>query len=174
MGDKEELACLYSQEKTVGQIFETATVFDELDLIARINQDDDRQLLKIVKGKDEGYAGVNLQHVDEMLKCLLETFELEKEVADEMVGDKKKNVAEEHEVWEAATCGVISVGVKPIIGEMTAETTLTAATFMVEAEATSMGALKPYVFYSNNCFVSTGFIADARENLLDREIELMR
>ena len=36
------------------------------------------------------------------------------------------------------------------------------------------GALKPYVFYSNNCFVSTGFIADAGGNILEREIELIR
>ena len=35
-------------------------------------------------------------------------------------------------------------------------------------------ALRPYVFYFNNCFVSTGFIADARENLIDREIALIR
>jgi len=35
-------------------------------------------------------------------------------------------------------------------------------------------ALKPYIFYSNNCFVSTGLIEDAGENLLDKEIELMR
>ena len=35
-------------------------------------------------------------------------------------------------------------------------------------------ALKPYVFYFNNCFVSTFFIADAGKNLLDREIELIR
>ena len=101
IGDKEELACLYSQEKTVGRNFGTAiviedeaTVFEELDLIARINQDYDGQFLKIVEGEDGGYAGVNLQHVDEMLKCLLETFEPEKEVADEIAGDEKKNVAE--------------------------------------------------------------------------------
>ena len=36
------------------------------------------------------------------------------------------------------------------------------------------GALKPYVFYSNNCFVSIGFIADAEGNILDQEIELIR
>ena len=67
MGDKKDLACLYSQEKTVRQNFGTATVIEdeatvleELDLIARINQDDDGQLLKIVKGEDEGYAGTNL------------------------------------------------------------------------------------------------------------------
>ena len=90
MGDKKELACLYNQEKTVEKIFGIATViedeaivFAELDLIARINQGDDGQLLKIVKGEDEGYAETNLQHVDEMLeKCLLETFKQEKEVAD--------------------------------------------------------------------------------------------
>ena len=67
MGDNKELACLYSQEKTVGQNFgiatvieDEATVFEELDLIARINQDDDGQLLKIVKGEDEGHARTNL------------------------------------------------------------------------------------------------------------------
>ena len=84
MGDKKELACLYSQENIGGQNFGTAiviedeaTVFAELDLISRINQDDG-QLLKIVEGEDGDYAGVNLQHVDEMMKFLLETFELEK------------------------------------------------------------------------------------------------
>lgn len=35
-------------------------------------------------------------------------------------------------------------------------------------------AVMPYIFYSNNCFVSTGLIEDAGENLLDKEIELMR
>ena len=67
MGDKKEFACLYSREKTVGKIFGTATViedeatmFEELDLIAKINQDDDGKLLEIVKGEDEGYAGTNL------------------------------------------------------------------------------------------------------------------
>ena len=35
-------------------------------------------------------------------------------------------------------------------------------------------ALRPYIFYFNNCFVSIGFIANAGENLLDREIELIR
>ena len=29
-------------------------------------------------------------------------------------------------------------------------------------------AFRLYVFYFNNCFVSTGFIADAGEDLLDR------
>ena len=78
----------------MGQNFGTATViedeaivFEELDLIVRINQDDDGKLLKIVKGEDEGYAGTNLQHADEMLEnkwlnCLLETFEPEEEFAD--------------------------------------------------------------------------------------------
>ena len=67
MGDKEELACLYGQENTGGQEFGAATVvqdeaavFSKLDWIARINQDDDGQLLKIVKEEDEGYAGTNL------------------------------------------------------------------------------------------------------------------
>ena len=90
MGNKKELACLDSQEKTGGQNFGTATaiedentVLKELDLIARINQDDDGQLLKIVEGEDGGYAGVNLQHVDEMLKFLLETFEPEEEFENE-------------------------------------------------------------------------------------------
>ena len=32
----------------------------------------------------------------------------------------------------------------------------------------------PYIFYSNNCFVSTGLTEEARENLLDKEIEMMR
>lgn len=32
----------------------------------------------------------------------------------------------------------------------------------------------PYIFYSNNCCVSTGLIEDAGENLLDKEIKLMR
>ena len=41
-------------------------MFEELDLIARINQDDDGQLLKIVEGEDKGYTRTNLQHVDEM------------------------------------------------------------------------------------------------------------
>jgi len=150
-GDKKELAYLYSQEKTVGQNFGTATVieneatvFEELDLISRINQNDDQQLQKIVEREDEGYAGNNLQHVDEMLeekwlKCLLETFEPEKEVADKFAGNEQKNVAEGQEVWEIATsmvaaeatCGVTSAEVKPMlstIGEMTAETTLAAAT----------------------------------------------
>ena len=191
MGDKKELACLNSQERTVGQNFVTATViddeatvFEELDLIARINQDDDGQLLKIVEGEDKGYTRTNLQHVDEMLekkwlKCLLETFEPEEEFAntrinllevekgadtsllklilltsiqkeingyvttrrelndnlfleDKFAGDEKKNVAEGQELWETATsmvaaeatCGVTSVGVKPMlstIGEMTVE-----------------------------------------------------
>ena len=35
-------------------------------------------------------------------------------------------------------------------------------------------AMRPYVFYFNNCFVSIGFIADAGEDLLDREIRLIR
>ena len=60
MGDKKELACLYSQERTMGQNVGTAIVFEELDLIARINQDDAGKLLKIVEGEDEGYAGTNL------------------------------------------------------------------------------------------------------------------
>ena len=47
---------------------------------------------------------------------------------------------------------------------MTVETTLTA----------TEEALKPYGFYSNNCFVSTGLTKEAGENLLDKEIEMMR
>ena len=35
-------------------------------------------------------------------------------------------------------------------------------------------ALMPYIFYSNNCFVSTGLNEDAGKNMLDKEIELMR
>jgi len=35
-------------------------------------------------------------------------------------------------------------------------------------------ALRPYVFYFNNCFVSTGFIAYAGGDLLNIEIELIR
>ena len=35
-------------------------------------------------------------------------------------------------------------------------------------------ALKPYVFYFNNCVVSTVVIADAGEDLLDREIRRIR
>ena len=35
-------------------------------------------------------------------------------------------------------------------------------------------ALRPYIFYSNNCFVSTGLTEEAGENLLDKEIEMMR
>ena len=60
MRDKKELDCLNSQEKTATVIEDEATVFEELDLIIRINQDDDGQLLKIVKGEDEGYVGTNL------------------------------------------------------------------------------------------------------------------
>ena len=112
---------------------------EELDLIAKINQDDDGQLLKIVKGEDEGYAGTNLQHVDEILekkwlKRLLETFEPEKEVAGD---EQNKNVAEGQEVWEAATCGVTSAGVKPEATKatLTATTSMLAARRVVTAEA---------------------------------------
>ena len=35
-------------------------------------------------------------------------------------------------------------------------------------------ALRPYDFYFNNCFLSTGFIAYAQEDLLNIEIELIR
>ena len=44
-----------------------------------------------------------------MLKCLLETFEPEKEVADEIADDEQRNVAEGQEVWEVATCGATSI-----------------------------------------------------------------
>ena len=43
------------------------TVVEELDLIARINQDDDGQLLKIVKD-DEEDAELKLQHTDDVSK----------------------------------------------------------------------------------------------------------
>jgi len=46
----------------------------------------------------------------------------------------------------------------------------------VTTETTVIGAeeaLKPYIFYSNNCFVSTGLTEEAGESLLDREIEMM-
>ena len=69
------------------------------------------------------------------MKCLLETFEPEKEVADEIAGDEQKNVVEGQEVWEAATCAVTSAGVKPMLAtirEVTAEATLTAVTSMLE------------------------------------------
>ena len=72
-------------------------------------------------------------------------------VADEITCDKQRNVAEGQEVWEEATSIV------------TTETTLAPEE-----------ALKPYIFYSNNCFVSTGLTGDAGENLLDKEIEVMR
>jgi len=56
MSDNKELACLNSQERIVGQHFGSATMledevtmFEELDLIEKINQDDGGQLLKIVK-----------------------------------------------------------------------------------------------------------------------------
>ena len=64
VGDKEKLACLMDQEQTVGQTFKTDAVvknqnfiliedenveFEELDLIARSNQEGEGQLLKIVK-----------------------------------------------------------------------------------------------------------------------------
>lgn len=51
-----------------------------------------------------------------------------------------------------------------------------AATSIVTTETTlaAKEALKPSIFYSNNCFVSAGFIEDAGENLLDREIEMMK
>jgi len=65
--DKRELAFLYSQKNIRGKHFEVSTgvqdevtVVEELDLIARINQDGGGKLQKIVEGEDEGYAGTNL------------------------------------------------------------------------------------------------------------------
>ena len=132
-------------------------------MIDRINQDDGGQLLKIVEGEDGGYAGVN-----EMLKCLLETFEPEKEFADEIAGDEKKSVAEGQEVWEAATatCGVTSTGVNPMLATfmVTVETTLTAAT--------SMLAARRAVIAKETTTTETTEIGD--NSRLDREIESIR
>lgn len=103
-----------------------------------------------------------------VLKYLLETSKPDEkvvdEVADEIAGDKQRNVAEGQEVWEAATSIV------------TARATC-GATFMVAAETTLIvveEALMPYDFYSNNFFVSTGLNEDAGKNLLDKEIEMIR
>jgi len=90
--------------------------------------------------------------------------EQEGKVADEITSDKQRNVAERQEDWETATSIVTSRATCGATFMMTAETTLIAAE----------EALKPYVFYSNNCFVSIGFIEYAGENLVDKEIELMR
>ena len=72
-------------------IEDEGTVVEELDLIARINQDDDGQLLKIFKDEEE-YAELKLQHTDdvrqvqnEWLKCLLETIKKENEIPDTRV-----------------------------------------------------------------------------------------
>ena len=99
--DKKKLTCLMEKEKTRGQNFGTATVMgnqnsilieddsaksEELDLIARSNQEGERQLLKIFKEEEE-YAETNVQHIDEMLenKCLIrlpKTFREGNEIAD--------------------------------------------------------------------------------------------
>lgn len=77
------------------------------------------------------------------------------EIADESAGAEQRNVAEGQEVWEAATFIVIA-----------------RATY--RATLATEEALRPYIFYSNNCFVSTGLTEEVGENLLDKEIEMMR
>lgn len=49
MGDNKELACLNSQERSATMLEDEATMFEDLALIGKINQDDVGQLLKIVK-----------------------------------------------------------------------------------------------------------------------------
>ena len=73
--DKGELACLISQEKIVGQTFRTVIVvknqnyilityedimFEEVELIVRINQGGEGQSLKVAKEEEEGYAETKL------------------------------------------------------------------------------------------------------------------
>lgn len=86
--------------------------------------------------------------------------EVADEIADEIAGDEPKHVAEGQEVWEVATSMAAAAAATSIV---TAETTMIAA----------KEALKPYDFYSNNCFVSTGLTEEAGESLLDKEIKMM-
>lgn len=76
------------------------------------------------------------------------------EISDEIAGNEPKHVAEGQEVWEVAT----SMATAAATSIVTAETTVIAAE----------EALKPYDFYSNNCFVSTGHTEEAGESLLDK------
>ena len=101
------------------------------------------------------------------LEKVEETSEPEEKVADEIAGDEPKHVAEGQEVWEVATSMETAVATSMA-------TTETTSTVTTETTLAAEEALMPYVFYSNNCFVSTGFIEDAGENMLDREIEMMR
>ena len=147
VSDNKELACLNSQERTVGQHFGSATMledevtmFEELDLIEKINQDDGGQLLKIVKE-----------------------------------GGEPKNVAEGQEVWEEATSMVEVAATSMAAVEATsmaavAATSMvaTTTTFMVTVETTLTAeeeALKPYGFYSRNCFVNASIVVSAEEHL---------
>ena len=82
--DKEELACLIGQEKNVGQNLRTVTVmenqnsilikdedtmFEEVELIARINQGGAGQLLKIAKKKKKDMLKLNCSI---LMMCLRE------------------------------------------------------------------------------------------------------
>ena len=102
------------------------------------------------KDKDVGM----IQKIKEVHYCetkqgdILETDDMEEGLADSLIENLNQhtNVLMEEEISEQHT-------------EMLPE----------EKEA-----LSPYVFYFNNCFVSTGFIAYAGEDILNIEIELIR
>ena len=103
--DKKELICLMDKEKTGGQNFGTTTmlenqnfiliededtVLEELKLIARINQEEGRQLLEIVKEEEKEYVETSLQHIDEMLEnrwlnCFPKAFREENEMVEHQI-----------------------------------------------------------------------------------------
>lgn len=110
---------------------------------------------------------IRIQNIKTEMNADKEVYEPEEKVADEIAGDEPKHVAEGQEVWEVATSMATTVATSMATA---------AATSIVTTETTAIAAeeaLKPYDFYSNNCFVSTSLTEEAGESLLDKEIKMM-
>lgn len=110
---------------------------------------------------------IRIQNIKADMNADKEVYEPEEKVVDEIAGDEPKHVAEGQEVWEVATSMETAVATSMATAAVTS--IVTAETIAIAAEE----ALKPYDFYSNNCFVSTGLTEEAGESLLDKEIKMM-
>lgn len=137
-----------------------ATMFEELDLIEKINQDDSGKLQNIVEGKDEGGEPKNVAEGQEVW---------EEETSMVAVATTSMAAAEETYMVAAETTSMVVV----IATSMSATSIVTtraayAMTFIVIVETTltiAEEALKPYGFYSKSCSVNASIVAGVEEHL---------